>query len=90
MIKFDCFKVSLQLTCFKILLMANRYFKKILIAFSSGTIYRKYVQLPCSNVPVHSSIRDNLKYYPFFKDAIGAINGTHIACTPPADQRDAS
>ncbi|KIK15624.1 hypothetical protein PISMIDRAFT_39956, partial [Pisolithus microcarpus 441] len=33
-------------------------------------------------------IANNPKFYPFFKDAIGAIDGTHIACVPSANKRD--
>ena len=29
-------------------------------------------------------IHDNLKFGPFFKDTIGAINGSHIKVSPPA------
>ncbi|KIM51183.1 hypothetical protein SCLCIDRAFT_91358, partial [Scleroderma citrinum Foug A] len=68
--------------------ISNRYFKKMLVIFSSPSIYTKYVQLPHANELVHPSIRDNPKYYPFFKDAIGAIDRTHIACTPAAAERD--
>ena len=62
----------------------------MLFAFSSPGIYTKYVQLPHEDEAVHSLIRDNPKYYPFFQDAIGAIDGTHIACTPAAAERDAT
>ncbi|KAJ7066033.1 hypothetical protein C8F01DRAFT_921553, partial [Mycena amicta] len=30
------------------------------------------------------AIRNNPKWWPFFKDVLGAIDGTHIACTPSA------
>jgi len=68
----------------------SRYFKKMLVIFSSPGIYTRYVRLPHANDPVHPSIQDNPKYYPFFKDAVGAIDGTHIACTPAAAERDAA
>ncbi|KIN97865.1 hypothetical protein M404DRAFT_103253, partial [Pisolithus tinctorius Marx 270] len=67
----------------------SKYFKKILFAFSSRDIYSKYIQLPHSDAPVHPTIRNNPKFFPFFADAIGAIDGTHIACTPSSEERDA-
>lgn len=68
----------------------HKYFKKLLFAFSLPDIYMKYVQLLHKSDPVHPSICDNLKYFPFFQDTVGAIDGTHIACSPSADKRDAA
>ncbi|KIO00364.1 hypothetical protein M404DRAFT_97306, partial [Pisolithus tinctorius Marx 270] len=67
----------------------SKYFKKILFAFSSHDIYSKYIRLPRSDAPVHPTIRDNPKFFPFFADAIGAIDGTHIVCAPSSEERDA-
>ena len=67
---------------------ARRYFRKMLGAFSSPGIYTKYVQLPRADDPTPSHIADDPAVYPFFKDAIGAINGTHIACAPSAAERE--
>ena len=61
----------------------------MLNTFSSPPIYSKYVKLPHADDPIPPAIRDNPKFYPFFEGAIGAIDGTHIACTPSADERDA-
>ncbi|XP_028785955.1 putative nuclease HARBI1, partial [Neltuma alba] len=36
----------------------------------------------------HRKIENDPRYYPFFKDAIGAIDGTHIPCVVPAAKRD--
>ncbi|XP_028793831.1 uncharacterized protein LOC114749507 [Neltuma alba] len=36
----------------------------------------------------HRKIETDPRYYPFFKDAIGAIDGTHIQCVVPAAKRD--
>ncbi|KIJ63717.1 hypothetical protein HYDPIDRAFT_46471, partial [Hydnomerulius pinastri MD-312] len=67
-----------------------KYFKKMLVAFSSPGIYAKYVHLPHIDNPTPMKIYNNPKYMPFFKDAIGAIDGTHIACTLSAAERDAA
>ena len=61
----------------------------MLNTFSSPPIYSKYVKLPRADDPIPPTIHNNLKFYPFFEGAIGAIDGTHIACTPSADERDA-
>jgi hypothetical protein len=33
-------------------------------------------------------IRKNPKFFPFFHDAVGALDGTHIACTVPTSKAD--
>ena len=53
----------------------------MLDAFSSMTIYTKYVKLPHSDDPIPTRIRDDPTIYPYFKDTVGAIDGMHIACT---------
>lgn len=32
---------------------------------------------------VPSQIRNNRKWFPYFKDCLGALDGTHIPCQPP-------
>ena len=48
------------------------------------------MRLPDANSPTPPEIRDSSKFYPFFCDALGAIDGTHIRCTATAADRDAS
>ncbi|KAJ7083969.1 hypothetical protein B0H15DRAFT_756135, partial [Mycena belliarum] len=55
-----------------------RYFRQILIAISSPEFYGKYVHLLSANDPVSTSISENPKFFPFFCDAIGSMDGTHI------------
>ncbi|PKA47275.1 hypothetical protein AXF42_Ash017220 [Apostasia shenzhenica] len=38
----------------------------------------EYITLPDPTVPCHSHIKNNSNFYPYFKDILGAINGTHI------------
>ena len=52
--------------------------------------YTTYVQLHNSNSPTPPEIRDEPKFYPFFDSALGAINGTHVACFLSAKDRDTS
>ena len=58
--------------------------------FSSPPFYNDYVQLPLEDAPVPDEIQDNLKFYPFFKDALGAIDRTHFNCCPSAADREAA
>ena len=42
-----------------------------------------YVQFPSGN-NIPAKIQQNPKFFPYFRDAIGAIDGSHIPITPPA------
>ncbi|KIK12571.1 hypothetical protein PISMIDRAFT_32322, partial [Pisolithus microcarpus 441] len=68
----------------------SKYFKKILYAFSSPGIYARYIRLPCEDDPVHPTILNDPKFYPFFRDTLGAIDRTHIVCVPATDEWDVS
>ncbi|CEO96901.1 DDE Tnp4 domain-containing protein [Plasmodiophora brassicae] len=35
---------------------------------------------------IPGEIRRNRKWYPYFKDCLGALDGTHIPCRPPKDR----
>ena len=43
---------------------------------------------PEVNDPIHSRVRDDPKFFPFFKDAIGALDGTHVPAIVPAHLQD--
>ncbi|KAF8224792.1 hypothetical protein L208DRAFT_1099720, partial [Tricholoma matsutake] len=60
----------------------SHYFQLMLTIFSSPPFYTNLVHLPHETDPIPSEICDNPKHYPFFCDAIGAIDGTYIACAP--------
>lgn len=62
----------------------------MLIALSSPAFYNQHVQLPRADDPVPSRILNNPKWFPFFDGAIGALDGTHIACSPSAAERAAA
>jgi hypothetical protein len=71
-------------------LVCYRYFLKMLLFFSSAPFYNDHVKLPCADAPIPPEIQNNPKLYPFFKDTLCAIDGTHINCCPsPADQQAA-
>ena len=61
----------------------------MLCIFSSYPFYTKYVLLPSVDDPVPPEIRHNSKFWPYFKDALGALDGSHIHSSPPAIQRSA-
>lgn len=56
----------------------------MLCIFSSGAFYNKFVILPRGDDPTPPEIRQNPKFYPYFKDVLGALDGSHIHCAPPA------
>jgi hypothetical protein len=62
----------------------------MLQVFSGGQFYNQYVRLPPVDAPVPPIIQNNPKFYPFFKDALGAIDGTHINCSATAEMRQAA
>ena len=66
-----------------------RYFINMLIFFSSAPFYNRYVHLPLIGAPTPPEILNNPKFYPFFKDALRAINGTHINCSATAAMQQA-
>jgi hypothetical protein len=50
----------------------NHFFTKVIPILS-----RRFNQPPDPN-QVHQKIQDNPRFYPFFKNCLGAIDGTHI------------
>jgi hypothetical protein len=62
----------------------------MLIIFSSKPLYTDEVRLPHETDPIPPKIHNNPKHYPFFCDAISAIDGTHIACAPLERKRAAA
>lgn len=71
-------------------LTSYRYFRKMLYAFSSAPLYTMYVILPTASTSISSRIRNNKKFWPYFKDVLGALDGSHIHSSPPASLRAAS
>ena len=55
--------------------------------FSSDPFYPKYVCMPGASSLVPPKIRYNPKFWPFFKDALGAIDGSHFASAPPQEEQ---
>ena len=58
----------------------NHFFKKVI-----PTLSRRFFQSPDPN-QVHPKTQDNSRYYPFFKNFLGAIDGTHIPISISPDK----
>ncbi|KAI5982113.1 hypothetical protein EDD15DRAFT_2110912, partial [Pisolithus albus] len=69
----------------------SRYFRKMVAIFASEPFYSKYISLPftSSATTVHPYIRESSRFWPYFKDVIGAIDGSHIPAAPPLRDRAA-
>ncbi|TDL14016.1 hypothetical protein BD410DRAFT_697498, partial [Rickenella mellea] len=55
-----------------------RMFHCVLQALICPAVYDTYIKLPDHNSPTPSEIELNPKLFPFFKDCIGALDGSHI------------
>lgn len=49
---------------------------KMTFIFSSPPFYTNHVKLPDDSVPF--KIQWNSKFFPYFKDALGTVDGSHI------------
>jgi hypothetical protein len=70
--------------------LISSYFQYMLCIFSSHPFYPKYVCLPTADNPVLPTIHENLKFWPYFKDALGTLDGCHIRSSPPLNEHAAS
>ena len=61
-----------------------RYFQKILYIFSTLPFYMTYVYLPMADDPPLHRLCKNPKFWPYFKDTIGALDRSHTHSAPPA------
>lgn len=52
----------------------------------SREIYGTYVKLPTWNTCLHKSISSNNDFFPFLRDCISAIDGTHLPTFVSADK----
>ncbi|KAF8881080.1 hypothetical protein BD779DRAFT_1415937, partial [Infundibulicybe gibba] len=68
----------------------SKYFKEMLNAFSSDPFYSSQVRMPQVTDPIPNEIYHDPRRYPFFKDAIGALDGTHINAFSTPENRFAA
>ena len=64
------------------------YFRHMLSIFLSSPFYTRYVRLPTADNDVPPEIYQSPKLWPYFKDAVGALDGSHIHSSPPACERN--
>ncbi|KIM59389.1 hypothetical protein SCLCIDRAFT_90533, partial [Scleroderma citrinum Foug A] len=64
------------------------YFHKMVIIFSSAPFYTTYVHMPAPD-KVQAEIWSNPRFWPYFKDVIGALDGSHIHAAPVSMERSA-
>jgi hypothetical protein len=62
----------------------RRTFHKVIRYFLRKSVYDFAIQPLQEGAPIADTIQYNHKFFPWFKDYIGAINGTHIPVSPPA------
>jgi len=55
--------------------------------FSAAPFYTQCIRLPGANSPIPPKIRRNPRFFPYFRDALGALDGSHIHSAPPASER---
>src|ERR1700677_5048787 len=60
---------------------------RILDVLTSEKIYGAYVKLPTRNSLVPDEIRESIDIWPFFRDCVGAIDGSHIPAFVPKSMR---
>ena len=66
---------------------SHRCIHRILNALTLEKVYGTYVKLPTRNSPVPAEIRKSGDFWPFFRDCIGAIDGSHIPAFVPESMR---
>jgi hypothetical protein len=57
------------------------YFRKMTDILSSRPFYTTFVTPLDASIP--SKIQSNPKFWPYFKDVVGAVDGCHIPISPP-------
>ena len=80
------FESRLCVLCREMISLPNhRVIHCLLDMITSENFYAVYIKLPNENTPLSPFIRDNPKFYPFFKDCDGALDGTHINAHVPEE-----
>jgi hypothetical protein len=67
----------------------GRVFHKVMQCFLSKGVYDFAIQPLQEGAPIANTIQYNYTYFPWFKDCVGAVDGTHIPVSPPAAARAA-
>jgi hypothetical protein len=60
----------------------HRHIHQVSGAITSPSFVEIYMHLPTATTPLSDVIRNNPKFIPYFQDAVGAVDCTHIHCWP--------
>ena len=66
-----------------------RAFHAVIGALTCPAMYKAYVHLPDDSSPEAPEIKNNPKFHPYFKDCLGAIDGSHFHITAATEQAPA-
>jgi len=69
-------------------LISSGYFCKMVIIFSSAPFYTSYVHMPAPDAD-QTEMHNNPRFFPYFKNVIGALDGSHIHAAPASRDRAA-
>ena len=61
----------------------SRCIHQILDVLTLEMVYGTYVKLPMHSPPIPDEIRHSLDFWPYFRDCIGAIDGSHVPAFVP-------
>ncbi|XP_027082345.1 uncharacterized protein [Coffea arabica] len=64
--------------------MINRTIRKVLRGLC---LFAAEIIQPVDQTAVHPRIANSTNFYPWFKDAVGAMDGTHISACPPTGEQ---
>jgi len=62
----------------------GRVFHKVMRCFLRKDVYGFAIQPIQEGALISDTIQYNYKFFPWFKDCVGAVDGTHIPVSPPA------
>lgn len=65
----------------------DRTYHKVMQCFLVKDLYNSVIQPALEDPPIPDSIQYNHYYFPWFKDCIGAVDGTHIPVSPPDGEK---
>jgi len=63
----------------------SRAFHEVLTALL--LLYQTNVIIPDNTTPIAHRILDDYRYFPYFKDCLGALDGTHISAFVPVEDQ---
>jgi len=67
----------------------HRIYHRVMRYFIAPAVYKAAVRPATADTPIAESILQNRNFFPYFKDCIGAVDGTHIPVSPRASEKAA-